>query len=561
MHPRNTGTPPTPILAVNPVNPPPGMPQYPVGVTINGNELTIVRNNKLGFRAWFHVQISNWDPLHNGPRMAAYQVKIDCTGYYHSDCLDVNPDTGLDGLDLIPAVQTCSINADCRSTGPTGFGEAWVKCIGGFCENGYLDALGTGVPSPEGAGQSWCAADGCHGTGVGVGTCNYYYFSLSDNVLGHLDEGGLYYGGTLVLDLPAGAKGKCTVNLNPAETFSAAPGSPPIDISTLAENGFVVNYMTGSCCYGLGTPAAGCADGTPLGGGVCLNQSDCAAMPQPNVFTSGQVCDNPPTADGCCECVVGPDPTCDDGDACTIESCNNCHCERQPKFGFDPATQCCDRITGAVATRIDADQCTTDTCSFGGSRGVPQHILSPLGTPCNDWNVCTVNDACDGVRPESTGGCGGTDLYTAACEDALCPETNPNGVPCDDLNPCTMNDLCDALGDCRGTPEVGCDTFARTPINCACDVPTTRSIALLVPSSTPESPTALQVRLVDLQSPDPPNLPQYPPPNFSAFESGTCMAAGESNGCARWIGKPGTFLSRNEESFTLLWRGVRHDRT
>jgi hypothetical protein len=53
---------------------------------------------------------------------------------------------------------------------------------------------------------------------------------------------------------------------------------------------------------------------------------------------------------------------------------------------------------------------------------------------------------------------------------------------------------------------------------------------------------AIKVTMVDLQNPLPPNAPCCPPPNFGAFEAATCTAAGEANGCARWVGKPGTFM-------------------
>lgn len=54
--------------------------------------------------------------------------------------------------------------------------------------------------------------------------------------------------------------------------------------------------------------------------------------------------------------------------------------------------------------------------------------------------------------------------------------------------------------------------------------------------AAPASPTALRVDLVDLQTPIPSNPPSSPPPNFGAFEVGTCTAGGEGNGCVRWVG-------------------------
>lgn len=431
------------VLAVTPVNPPPGIAAYPAGVSINGQELTIDRNTKEGFRAWFHVQLSNWDPTHTGagdpaaPAMAAYQVKINCSGYYASDCFDVDNTPG-DGLDLKPAILPCTPgnpgNTFCRSA--AGYGEAWVKCVpggvgticpgeAGCCENGYLDSAAAPATDPTPEGKGWCKDDGCAGFGVAVGTCNYNYFGVSDNAAGKTDAGGLYYGGTLVLDLPAGAKGKYTVNLNNDETFAASPGTPPIDIPTVAENGFVVNYVTGACCYLLGTPLAGCKDGS-LAGEVCPNRSDCAALGSPFVFTAGGSCANPPSDDGCVECVIqGADPLCDDGDACTTESCNAAIgvCVRGNIPGFNPVKggpgdtgNCCDKATGALTDKDDGDACTVDSCSAAENRGSAVHdAAAALGATCDDGNSCAVNDRCDGVNSEENGGCLGTGVNGLPC--------------------------------------------------------------------------------------------------------------------------------------------------
>lgn len=52
--------------------------------------------------------------------------------------------------------------------------------------------------------------------------------------------------------------------------------------------------------------------------------------------------------------------------------------------------------------------------------------------------------------------------------------------------------------------------------------------------------TALRVRMVDLQTPDPVNFPCCPAPDFSAYESGpTCT---DPLGCARWVGPPRSYL-------------------
>jgi hypothetical protein len=87
-----------------------------------------------------------------------------------------------------------------------------------------------------------------------------------------------------------------------------------------------------------------------------------------------------------------------------------------------------------------------------------------------------------------------------------------------------------------------------------------RSLAFSLPSPVtagPGVPTALRVRLVDLQTPDPSNAVCCPPPDFSAYESATCTAAGEANGCVRWAGKPGTFLESQGNSGAGNYRAAR----
>ncbi len=66
------------------------------------------------------------------------------------------------------------------------------------------------------------------------------------------------------------------------------------------------------------------------------------------------------------------------------------------------------------------------------------------------------------------------------------------------------------------------------------------------PTATGPASMAIRVTMVTLQDPDPPNAPPYPPPDFGAYESGTCSAFGEANGCVRWVGKPGAFLESQD---------------
>lgn len=68
---------------------------------------------------------------------------------------------------------------------------------------------------------------------------------------------------------------------------------------------------------------------------------------------------------------------------------------------------------------------------------------------------------------------------------------------------------------------------------------------------------AIRVRMVDLQSPSPGNAPCCPPPDFSAFESVSCTAFGESSGCDRWVGPLGFFLESQDSIFLGTFRASR----
>lgn len=113
--------------------------------------------------------------------------------------------------------------------------------------------------------------------------------------------------------------------------------------------------------------------------------------------------------DGCVQCTK--DSQCDDGDPCTKEVCGPSKC------------------------------CTTTHAS--------------QGTTCDDMELCTRDDACDGK-----GKCAGA-IYTCApgqCDNSAtcdgkggCIATyKANATVCDDKNACTKDDACDGKGKCAG---------------------------------------------------------------------------------------------------------------
>lgn len=97
------------------------------------------------------------------------------------------------------------------------------------------------------------------------------------------------------------------------------------------------------------------------------------------------------------------------------------------------------------------------------------------------------------------------------------------------------------------------------PITDPSGVAKNRCISFSVPPPSVEwgSLAALRVRLVDLQAPDPSNAPCCPPQDFSTYESATCSAAGETNGCGRWVGKPGTFFESQDDPGINSFKAAR----
>ena len=136
---------------------------------------------------------------------------------------------------------------------------------------------------------------------------------------------------------------------------------------------------------------------------------------------------------GGCEFVE--DLNCDDGDPCTIDSC-------------DPATGC-------VNTPIDCSDgidCTIDECVRGECVNTPDDAF------CDDGNVCT-DDICsvvDGgcINPLVRGAECAVDadcLDTEECADCLCvPSTGP-GDDDDDDDDDGIDDLCDLGKPCAMT--------------------------------------------------------------------------------------------------------------
>ena len=114
--------------------------------------------------------------------------------------------------------------------------------------------------------------------------------------------------------------------------------------------------------------------------------------------------------DGCLTCDTPQE--CDDGDACSDNNCDQGICTSSPNY--DASADCCDPVDRLLTTIDDGNACTLDVCDPGD--GQVSHPPAGSEVACDDGNVCTAQDRCDG-----SGGCQGVDLGEFLCSsDAEC---------------------------------------------------------------------------------------------------------------------------------------------
>lgn len=163
-------------------------------------------------------------------------------------------------------------------------------------------------------------------------------------------------------------------------------------------------------------------------------------------------------------CVSGTPLTCSDSNPCTDNFC-------VPETGCETAfnTAACDDenvctqidvCDGGVCNGTDPVGCDDgNECTDDGCDAVLGCIATPNNSACNDLDPCTLTDAC------VAGACVGSG-------DLLCDDTNPctddgcapgigcvfapNLAPCDDGDVCTQGDQC-AQGGCVGGPVKDCN--------------------------------------------------------------------------------------------------------
>ncbi|TFH25222.1 MAG: hypothetical protein E4H03_01415 [Myxococcales bacterium] len=242
-----------------------------------------------------------------------------------------------------------------------------------------------------------------------------------------------------------------------SSTMTTLPPPPPCTIDADCDDGLFCNGAETcdvvSGCQ-AGTPPI-CKDGVGCTGDGCSEAlAACVNAPVDAVCDDANACNGVETCDPTLDCVGTLPPDCDDGNACTNDTC-------------DPAAGCQSTDLPDATACSDADVCNgLETCAAG--------TCSP-GSPlvCDDGLFCSGAETCDAVA-----GCEAGTIVTCndgvgctidACNEATdsCDNT-PDDTVCDNGLFCDGAETCAVLADCQiGTP-IDCNDSVSCTVD-ACD--------------------------------------------------------------------------------------------
>jgi hypothetical protein len=374
-----------------------------------GDEIRLTGTDQI---VTLEVKLSDWAPH----TLRLFEVRLDDASYANGV-----------GDPLFPATVPCMNAGQCTGP-PNNFGPG-TFCSGGNCIAGWQDR----------ARATWAFLESEPDVvpGVGTSTPQYNYFAVVAGEIYPTDDGTRKYGGTLLLEVPPGARGTYEIK------FFEDP-----EISLMGDEN---------------------------------NQ------PHPeHIYTRARIVIT----------CAGP-ADCNDNNACTTDTCSSGVCANTPNY--NTATQCCNPANGNLTIISDGNDCTTDSCNTGTGQVTHTNVpnLTPCGDPtntqcnrpdscnatgtclprfeptttsCNDPTNTTCNpaDTCDGagscvIRIASAGTPCGSSSNTD-CDDpdtcnglgACLANQSPDNTPCSDGLFCTDNERCTS-GMCGG----------GTPHNCA----------------------------------------------------------------------------------------------
>jgi len=366
-----------------------------------GNEIRLTGGDQ---RVILELKIEDWAPVN----LATWQTTLDssdfgasCVGgtnegavcFTDFNCFNGGVCVADRNGPIAPAQVPCTGTSECEAA----FGNG-SSCNGvtGFCTAGFQDTSRSDFVIPSGL------------SAVDTSTPAYRYGSQAFSEFPE-DDGSTFYGGTLIIDVPANAAGSYAVSLEPegAATFMESQSSGPITPVNTA--GAIITV-------------------------ICESNADC-----------------------------------NDGNACTNDVCEASGvCSNTPNF--DEATFCCDPADGSLTALDDGNDCTDNICNQDGT---VSHPPLPEFTACGDPSnfECDKPDSCDGagtcldrLEPAGTAcgnatdtDCNGADTCDGAgtCQSNIAAPGTPCGDPddtqCDDPDTCNASGVCQANNEPDGT--------------------------------------------------------------------------------------------------------------
>jgi hypothetical protein len=232
----------------------------------------------------------------------------------------------------------------------------------------------------------------------------------------------------------------------------------------------------GLFCNGAETCDAvlGCSNGTdPCDDGIactadsCNDAKDtCGHVADDGACDDGSFCNGAETCDAVLDCQSGRAPDCNDGVACTIDSCDNglATCVHTADDGacddglFCNGAETCDvALDCQSAIAPDCDDgvaCTVDSCD----NGLATCVHTADDGACDDGSFCNGAETCNAVLDCQSGpvpDCDdGVSCTADSCDDGLTTCVNlPDDSPCDDGLFCNGAESCDSIAGCVFGPD------------------------------------------------------------------------------------------------------------
>jgi DNA-binding beta-propeller fold protein YncE len=339
--------------------------------TLNGNQIFLDGG---GQTVTLHYMVSGWDPGSIGTLLGSFQGTIDSATYLGANACPPNPSVDLypHGQPLSPedgafqALQICA-NIDCVNdpTSPACIWDPLSNCPGIACVDPLLYCHDR---------YDWVFAGGDYHEAVNTNSLSYYWFAASTTCAADPNDGiTKFYAGTLILEVPLGARGTYSVGFDDEPNFTLATDCVGGSLSDLT---LVPARITISC-----ETNADCGD--------CNDCTD-------DVCNVGGICTHTNLAEGTA-CT-------DDGDGCTDDRCD----------GSGLCTHPYALAGSSCGDPSDTDCTDPDICDGVGT------CLSrnaPAGTLCPDALYCNGEDTCDDAGTCQPGANPCTDPLFSVCDE------------------------------------------------------------------------------------------------------------------------------------------------